>query len=70
MIETLESLSNYEFKRSQWVRCMAHVINLAVQDFLKEMKASCNEYRSYLKDTTNNEFVEERLQDSAFKKVF
>jgi hypothetical protein len=66
----LESTSNYQFNGGQRVRCMAHVINLAVQEFLKETKASCKEYRDYLAHTVNCELIESEEEDKAFIQVF
>jgi hypothetical protein len=68
-MDYLEELSNNEFHSGQRVRCMAHVINLAVQEFLKETKSSCKEYRDYLKQTTNCELIESEEEDKAFIQV-
>ncbi len=48
---------------------MAHVLNLAVQDFLKEMKATCKEFKDYIQCTQKNELLEDMNADSAFLKV-
>lgn len=65
----LEELTNGEFKESQWVRCMAHVVNLSVQAFLKEMKASSKEYRDYQKSAMNFELNDNDDEDQSFIKV-
>jgi hypothetical protein len=48
---------------------MAHVLNLAVQDFLKELKASCKEFNAYITSTQKNELLVDLEADSAFLKV-
>ncbi len=44
-MKALEEMTNGAFTRVQWVRCASHVINLAVQAFLKVMKATSKESR-------------------------
>ena len=71
-MEELSKLSNGNFTPSQWVRCLGHVINLAVQAYLVEMKASVNAFRDkehYLNFTSKNEVVVMENEDSAFVKV-
>lgn len=68
-MNTLEFISEGKFKKQQWVRCMAHIVNLAVQGFLKEMNASVKEFRDYLKATANNSLLNGRNEDDVFLKV-
>lgn len=68
----LEKLSDGKFTDKQWVRCLGHILNLAVQDYLKAMKASVNIHRdkqAYLRDTSRNIIAVEEDEDEAFVKV-
>jgi hypothetical protein len=66
-MKELEKFGN--FKKGQWVRCMPHVVNLAVQQFLNEMKASSKEFRDYQNATKKNELLACEEEDMAFLKV-
>lgn len=67
-MEHLETLSGGAIKTSQWVRCITHIINIAVQAFLVEMKATASEFRDYMKATKNNDILRND-EDVSFLKV-
>lgn len=68
-MSALENLSDGLFTQKQWIRCLAHILNLAVQSFLKEMKATVKEFRDYMKNTSSNRVSQDGDEDSAFLKV-
>lgn len=65
-----ELAKDSNFNKGQWVRCMPHVVNLSVQQFLKEMKASSKEFREYQKITRNKDLIPCEEEDTVFLKVF
>lgn len=65
----LESITKGSWQKVQWVRCIAHVVNIAVQDFLKELKASVKDWRVYIKSTVNCKLDLSLGEQSAFLKV-
>jgi hypothetical protein len=67
-MDHLERLSNGAIKKNQWVRCVTHIINLAVQAFLVEMKATASEFRDYMKATKKNALLS-NSEEVSFLKV-
>lgn len=65
----LEIATQGVFKRTQWVRCVAHVINLAVQEFLKEIRATVKDFRVYMKSTVQCVLDQSLGEEAAFLKV-
>jgi hypothetical protein len=65
----LEAITNSAWKNNQWVRCIAHVVNIAVQDFLKELKASVKDWRVYVKSTVGCKLDTSLGEQTAFLKV-
>lgn len=65
----LEKMTNNQWQRTQWVRCIAHVVNLAVQASLKEMKATVQDWRVYMKSTVKCTLDQSLGEETAFLKV-
>jgi hypothetical protein len=65
----LERLTDGQWQKSQWVRCVAHIVNLSVQAFLKEIRATVQDYRLYLKSTVSCKLDSSIDEETAFLKV-